>query len=49
MLKLVCLPIRAARCGARVGFLLGVAAGVTTLGGACALACAARRRKAAKA
>jgi hypothetical protein len=45
VLKLVCLPIRAARCGVRLGFALGLAAGMTAAAGVCALAVAANRRK----
>jgi hypothetical protein len=47
VLKLVCLPIRAARCGVRVGFLLGVGMGITAVAGACALAVAAKRARTA--
>lgn len=41
-LRLLCLPMRAARCGARLGFALGLGLGAALAIGGVALARAAR-------
>ena len=41
-LRLICLPLRAARCGARIGFMLGLGVGLTASLGALALTRAAQ-------
>jgi hypothetical protein len=46
ILSLLCLPLRAARCGARLGFVMGVGAALVTAGAACRLASSARRARA---
>jgi hypothetical protein len=47
-LKLICLPLLAARCGARLGFVFGLVAGASLVVGACAVATAAKGRKPAE-